>query len=209
MDLVRKLGVVTDNYQPEVFVSDEEAKTANETLSRLGAGQELKRVILHTGSRGSAPNWGEERYVELLRGIFDTFNTTNVRFLLTAVEMTPEFINTAKQIGGDRIIILSDKLPTLRDLIATISLVDLVICSSTGPIHLADSLNRHCIGLHCHRPMSCAKHWGVINKKSVNLEATAEACQQHCSADQNNCGIHNALPVADVIDALKQFLQNK
>jgi hypothetical protein len=57
--------------------------------------------------------------------------------------------------------------------------------------------------------MSCAKHWGVINKKSVNLEATAEACQQHCSADQNNCGIHNALPVADVIDALKQFLQNK
>jgi heptosyltransferase-2 len=209
MDLARKIGVTTTNIQPELFVSPDEKSAANTLLSSLGAPPENKRVLFHTGSRGSAPNWHEAEYAELLRGMFATYDLANVKILLTAAEMSDAFIRQAKEIGGDAIIPVADKLPSLRDFICAISVCDLMICSSTGPIHLADGLDIPCVGLHCCRPMSCSTHWGVINKKSVNLDAPAALCAQHCSTDQNTCSLHLSLPVATVLNSLKQFLSKK
>ncbi len=209
MDLARKIGVRTDNIQPEIFVSETEKNRAEALLLENDISLTDKRILFHTGSRGSAPNWKEDKYLELLEKIFRGANTENTVFLLTAVEMSPDFIASAKKIGGKHIVDVSKQLPSLRDLIGLISIGDLMLCSSTGPIHLADALDIPCVGLHCNRAMNCAKHWGVINKKSVNLEVTDESCKHHCSADQNSCGIQDALPVDVVSTALNTFLLNK
>lgn len=209
MDLARKIGVTTTNIQPELFVSPEEKASAKAALAVLGVPPESKLIVFHTGSRGSAPNWHEDEYIELLRGMFTTYDLSNTKILLTAIEMSPGFIQQARELGGDHIIPVADSLPSLRDLIAVISCADLMICSSTGPIHLADGLDIPCVGLHCCRPMSCSTHWGVINKKSVNLDAPAALCTQHCSTDQNACSLHLSLPVNNVLNSLKQFLSNK
>ena len=74
----------------------------------------------------------------------------------------------------------------LRNLIKIISFADLMICSSTGPIHLADALDKKCIGIYLPQPMSSVKLWGVINKKSVNLRSIRRILQQsNCSEDKN------------------------
>lgn len=199
MDLARKVGVVTDNYQPEIFVTDSEKAEITNYLSDKGISKETYKIILHTGSKNSAPNWSEDKYFELISKILNKYPDKNFALLLTAFEMTQEFKSKVNQINDKRILDVSDYIDDLRKLIKIISVSDLMLCSSTGPIHLADALNIKCIGIHCNRPMNCVKHWGVINNKSINLEVSKEYCDLNCSSDKKQCGIENGISTDDVL----------
>jgi ADP-heptose:LPS heptosyltransferase len=199
MDLARKIGVVTGNVQPEIFVTDEEKKWTEKFYSDCGIKKDTFKIILHTGSRNSAPNWSEDKYFELLKGILKKFREEDYAIMLTALEMTDEFKNKVRNLNECRIIDISQKITNLRELIKVISGIDLMLCSSTGPIHLADALDIKCIGIHCHRNVSCAKHWGVLNNKSINLEVTKEYCDSHCSNDKNICNFEDGIQTDEVI----------
>lgn len=199
MDLARKIGVVSDNIQPEIFVTDKEKIKALDFYKSIGIKDSTFRIILHTGSRNSAPNWSEEKYLELLKGIIAKFPNEDFSIMLTAFEMTDEFKKKVAALNDSRIIDVADKITNLRDFIVVISGIDLMLCSSTGPIHLADALDIKCIGIHCHRNVSCSKHWGVINKKSVNLDVSKEYCDSHCSNDKNICNFEEGISTVEVL----------
>jgi len=199
MDMVRKLGVETSNIQPEIFISEEEKKWISEFYGVNNINQNTFKIILHTGSKNSAPNWSEEKYSELIKGIHNKFRDKEFVLLLTAYEMTNEFKNKINSLKDKKIIDISGKLKNLRELIKIISSVNLMICSSTGPIHIADALNIKCIGIHCHRTMSCAKHWGVLNNKSINLEVLKEYCDSHCSSDKNVCNFEGGISIDEIL----------
>ncbi|MFZ4590443.1 MAG: glycosyltransferase family 9 protein [Ignavibacteria bacterium] len=199
MDLARKIGVETDNYQPEIYTSDSEKAEISEYLLHKGITKDTFIIILHTGSKNSAPNWSEEKYFELLNKIVKKYPDKNFVILLTAYEMTQEFKDRVKEINDKRIVDVSDDIDDLRKLIKIISVADLMICSSTGPIHLADALDRKCIGIHCNSAMSSIKLWGVINKKSVNIEVSKEFCDSNCSSDKKQCGIENGISTEEVL----------
>ncbi len=200
MDLARKIGVVTDNYQPEIFLSEEEVSDAEKFYSELGIDVSSFRMMIHTGSKNSAPNWSEQKYFELIKAISEKYKNDNYVILLTAHEMTTEFRKKISDLGNKKIFDVSQTISNLREFIRVIGRIDLMICSSTGPIHLADALNRSCIGIHCHRNVSSARHWGVLNKKSVNLEVTKEYCDANCSTDKKKCAFENGLQIDDVIN---------
>lgn len=199
MDLARKIGVKTDNIQPEIFVTDEDKKWTKDFFCKIGVDESEFKIILHTGSKNSAPNWSEEKYFSLLKGLLAKFSNENYAIMLTALEMTNTFKDKVKSLNDKRIIDISEKITNLRELIKVISGIDLMLCSSTGPIHLADALDIKCIGWHCHRNVSSAKHWGVINKKSINLEVTKEYCDSHCSKDKNICKFEDGITVEEVL----------
>ncbi len=199
MDLARKIGINTDNYQPEIFVLDQEKDEINNYLLSKNITQNAFKIIFHTGSKNSAPNWSEDKYFELLTKILNKYPGNNFVILLTAYEMTQEFKIRIKQLNDNRIIDISDDINDLRKLIKIISVADLMICSSTGPIHIADALDRKCIGIHCQRPMNCSKHWGVINKKSINLEVSKVYCDSNCSSDKKSCSIENGIATEEVL----------
>jgi len=159
MDLARKLGVITDNIQPEIFLTEEEKSEAKKILQNWDIDFNSYKIILHTGTKGSAPNWNEEKYYNLLIRMSEKLKEQNYFILLTAQEMSSQFRESVKKLNNKRIVIVDKKIDTLRNFIKIISQMDLVICSSTGPIHLADALNIRCIGIHCHRNVSSAKHW--------------------------------------------------
>lgn len=200
MDLARKTGVNTDNYQPEIFLSDAEKAEISDYLNSKGIENNTFKIILHTGSRNSAPNWSEEKYFKLIQKLIKKYPDKKFALLLTAFEMTNEFKNNVQSLKDRRIYDVSDDIDNLRKLIKIISSTDLMICSSTGPIHLADALDRKCIGIHCKRDMSCVKIWGVINKKSINLEVSKEYCDANCSRDKEICGIENGLSTDEVLN---------
>ncbi len=199
MDVARKIGVITDNIQPEIFLTEEEKNWAANFFIEAGINEKSFKIILHTGSKNSAPNWSEEKYFELLKKIINRFPGEDYVIMLTALEMTEDFKEKARSLEDKRIIDISKRISNLRDLIKVISKIDLMICSSTGPIHLADALDIRCIGLHCYRNVSSAKHWGVINRKSVNLEVSKEYCDSHCSTDRNICNFEDGISVEEVI----------
>jgi heptosyltransferase-2 len=199
MDLVRKLGVVTDNIQPEIFISEKEKIWIDSFYKTNNINRKKYKIIIHTGSKNSAPNWSEDKYFELIETMHNKFKNDDFVLLLTAYEMTDMLKNKIASLDDKRIINISDKLKNLRELIKIISSIDLMICSSTGPIHLADALNIKCIGIHCNRPMNCSRYWGVLNKKSVNLEVPKEYCDSHCSSDKNVCNFENGISVEEVM----------
>lgn len=208
MDMARKIGVVTDNIQPEIFVTDEEKNWVKEFYRNCGIKDDTFKIILHTGSKNSAPNWSEEKYLEMLKKILKKFPSEDYIIILTALEMTDDFKEKVKKLNDKKIIDISKKITNLRELIKVISGIDLMLCSSTGPIHLADALDIKCVGWHCHRNVNSATHWGVLNKKSINLEVTKEYCDSHCSKDKNICKFEDGISVEEVLKHI-EIINNK
>ena len=100
---------------------------------------------------------------------------------------------------NDRIAIADNSILRLRDLICIISDADLLIASSTGPLHLASALKVRTIGLYCHRRLSSAKHWGALGELAVNLEVSKSYCDSHCSSDKEICEFENGISIEEVL----------
>ena len=205
MDLARKIGVKTDNIALEIYVTDDEKKEAFDFLKRVGVEKEDYKLILHTGNLGSSPNWSEKKYLQLIEEIL-LLQIPGLKIILTAIEMSEEFIKKARETGKEKVVDISKEISGLREFIKVISVVDLFVCNSTGPLHMADALNRKCIGINCHRPMNSVQYWGIINKRSINIEVSEEYCNKNCSADKKICAFENGISIEQVIDGIKTLL---
>jgi ADP-heptose:LPS heptosyltransferase len=208
MDLARKIGVVTDNIAPEIFLNEDERLQTLEFLRSKQVAEHDTKVFIHTGTRGSSPNWSEQKYLQLIKAIFEEYDDPTMKIILTAKEMSKEFLDDINTINSNRVINISNEIGSLRDLIKIIGMADIFICSSTGPAHLADALDVKAIVLHCHRPMNCVKYWGILNKHSINLEVSEDYCKTHCSSDQNTCAFEDGISIDEVIENMK-FLLSK
>jgi heptosyltransferase-2 len=207
MDLARKIGVETDDITLEIFLSEKEKAEAAALLEKFGIEQNDLKIMIHTGSLGSAPNWSEGKYFTLIERIFSEFNSDNLKIILTAREMSMDFLRGLSNFEESKIINLSREFDDLRDFIKVIGQADIFMGPSTGPLHISDALGKKTIVIHCHRAMNCIKHQGMINKYSINLEVSEEDCKKYCSADQNTCGIENGISVDEVIVAMKKLLK--
>lgn len=213
MDLARSMGIVTDNLTPEMFLTEEEHQWGRDYMVRRGADKST-RIIVHTGCRNSSANWSEKKYAALIRGILDQDTDRRVRIFLTAPEMTRNFLDTMQAWNDGRITNVLDRLElpekerlpndaeqkeSLRYLIKIIAACDVVIASSTGPMHLASALGVKTISIFCHRPTNCVQRWGALGPNAVNLEVSAEHCDAHCGLIKETCVFEDGIAVADVL----------
>ncbi len=207
MDLGRKIGVKTNNLTPEIFLTEDEKNGAVNFLEERNIYHDDFKVIIHTGSLNSAPNWSEDKYFNLIKRILEEYKNNNLKIILTAIEMSEEFKQKTTALDDKRIINIAEDIDDLRKFIKVIYASDVLISSSTGPAHLAGGLNKNSIILHCHRPMSCVKRWGVLCGNAVNLEVSEEYCKKNCSADQENCDIENGISINSVMTSLKSMAE--
>jgi heptosyltransferase-2 len=198
MDLARKIGVNSNNLIPEIFLTKSEVKWGKELLKGHNVIEDNFKIIIHTGSGKSAPNWSEDKYLKLISTVLKKQNRKSLKILLTAKEVSSGFLDKINNLKTKKIINISDSVDDMRNLIKVISNVNLLIASSTGPIHLAAALGIKTIGLHCNRPMSCAKRWGALGNNANNVEVSKEYCDKHCSEDKENCDIENGIDIAKV-----------
>lgn len=197
MDLARRIGVVSDDLTPEIFITAEERNWGRSELHNKGAGENDFKIIVHTGSGKSSRNWDEDKYFDLIKKIL--IRQSNAKVILTAKEMSDAFIEKINSLNDKRVITVSNSISRLRDLINIIANTDLLIASSTGPLHLASAIKIKTIGLFCHRRMSCVQHWGALGSKAVNLEVSAEYCDSHCSSDKEVCRFEDGISVDEVL----------
>ncbi len=199
MDMARSIGVITNNLSPEIFLTNEEKNWGVDFLKTLGIEKDDYKIIIHTGSKNSSPNWSEDKYLELILKIITKFDGKKFKIILTAFEMTEDFVNKVNSLNDSRIVNLTDRLVSLRGLIKIINSVNLVIVSSTGPAHIADALMINAIVLNCHRPMNCSKLWGSLNNKAIDLEVSDEHCRKNCVSERNICNMENGITIDDVL----------
>ena len=197
MDLARALGVVTDDLIPEIFLTEIELKEGGEILSGLGCNMDSEKIIVHTGSGNSSRNWSEDKYMNLIKEIIKI--KPNAYIILTAKEMSGDFQDCIRKLNSEKIINAAVSIKRLRDLIKIIGNADVLIASSTGPLHIASALKVKTIGLYCHRAMNCAKHWGALGNKAVNIEVRRENCDLYCSSDKEICEFENGITIKEVL----------
>ena len=203
MDLARKIGIKSNNLSPEIFPTENEILWGKEFLENINVHYYDFNIIIHIGSGDSSPNWSEDKYFELIKNILREHNQKHLKILLTAREMSSIFLGKIDQLNEGRIVNISGKVDDLRDLIKIISNVNLLVTSSTGPIHLASALGIKTIGLYCKRPMDCTKKWGALGINAINIEVSKEHCDNHCSEDKKKCDIENGIEMNEITELIK------
>ncbi|MFK8043983.1 MAG: glycosyltransferase family 9 protein [Crocinitomicaceae bacterium] len=127
-----------------------------------------KNIVLHPKSKGSALEWGVQNFIALACSL----PKTDYQFFFTGTEEESTFFRSQlpKQ---NNITDLSGKM-SLDQLISFIANSDLLVASSTGPLHIGGICHIHSIGLFTMRRPLHSGRWQPLGK-SVHI--INEACE--------------------------------
>ncbi len=189
---------------PRLYLDAQQLQVAQDFRTAQGAGQ---NIFIHPGSGGSALDWEPERFA-------------TVANLLAADEGRKVFITGAGPDAGvvaevaahlhPAVEVLLDKF-ALRDFLAVLSVGDLFIGPSTGPLHLAAALGAPTLGLfppvrtmHPNRwgPRSFA--FGQTRNLVPEIDCPARRLCREERCEHYNC--MNELRAETVLDAAREIL---
>ena len=121
-------------------------------------------IVLHPKSKGSALEWGVEKFIELSQ----VLDSNQFDFYFTGTEDESVYFRS-KLPKQSNIIDLSGKM-TLNELIVFISSSDCLIAASTGPLHIAGLSNIHSIGLFTPRKPLHYGRWQPLGNQVKIIE---------------------------------------
>ena len=147
-----------------------------------------KYIIIHPGSGKSAPNLNINQYRDISNFILEKIN---LQILFTGTKNETELINK-----------ITNRLPTkkvrslaglidIEQLFEAIKGADLLISSSTGPIHLADALNTPLLGFYCPLTPHSPVRWGPFNQPKSIIQPELKTNKKGCNL--NKCPFKNCL----------------
>lgn len=124
-------------------------------------------VIMHPGSAGSANNWSLARYQEAA----EWFLHRGCRVLITGTSAEGKTIESLRSMNHPNLVDVTGQLK-LGELISLIQSADGLLASSTGPLHLAATLDTPCVGLYGHEAPAWPQRWHPVGKQARWLVAT-------------------------------------
>ena len=135
----------------------------NENLNNLISNKRTN-VILHPKSKGSAREWGMDNFSKLI----DLLPDSKFRIFITGTEEEGNLMSDFLNKHEDKIINLTGSL-SLSELITFISSVDVLVATSTGPLHIAAATGIKAIGIYAPmRPIHPGR-WKPLGKNADYL----------------------------------------
>jgi ADP-heptose:LPS heptosyltransferase len=153
--------------------------TANALLQALRENRRPK-IIVHPGSRGSAPNWPLPYWRELIEGLLQA----GYQVLLTGSLSEAESFSVWLKELPEEVYNLMGKF-TLKELIECINLCDLLVAASTGPLHIAAALGKPVFGLYVPLKPLYPKRWAPLGPKAHYW--VAETNCRNCNIAECRC----------------------
>ena len=204
VSLLKKFGideqVTKQNVNFNLHPNEEDIKKVRGQLINENIDFTKPIIIIHPGSGGSAVDLPIEKFGELISLISSKLD---VEIILTGSK-------EEKQLCDSLVINKSIKnfagIFNLAELIALINFCDIFIANSTGPIHIAASLDKYIIGFYP-KILACSpKRWGPYNKKSVVFSPKL-SCND-CTREQcERLSCMNTIEVTDVFLEVSKFYQ--
>lgn len=203
LDLGRKIGVRAGaspaDLAAELFVTGPERATAAARFAALGAAPGDTLVGIHPASGGSSPNWEPGRYVALATRLLEVVPGP-MRLVVTGEENTPPFP------ASPRVFDARGKRP-LRELLADLSALHVLVSASTGPMHAAAALGVPTVSLFCPLPACSPQLWGPQGNVARFVMPPDGHCPAHCARDPKDCRFE-AIGVEAVLQRVVEVLHS-
>jgi ADP-heptose:LPS heptosyltransferase len=163
--LLTALGIHGAPPPMRVFPLEREAQKVRDFLNALGSKREKPLIALHISSRRPENRWPGENFSEVAKSIFSR-NKAEVMLL-----WSPGSEKNVYHPGDDekaelimhsiRPSPMAYKTSTLRELIAALSISDLVVCGDGGAMHIAAALGKRIVTIWGTTDPIRWKPWGV------------------------------------------------
>jgi heptosyltransferase III len=203
INLLSKIGIDEtinfENVKFDLAVIDNDLEKIKSLLSQYGITSRDRKVIFHPGSGGSAVDLPLNKMIELNTQLT---KIENVKILLTGTKDESKLCESL--VISENVYNLAGKF-NLGELCALISLCDLFISNSTGPIHIAAALNKFTIGFYP-KILSCSqKRWGPYTEKKAIYTPTIDCI--NCNREQcEKLDCMNSIDIGKVFEQAKQVL---
>jgi len=176
LDMIRKIGIEPQSINPEIYLSEDEQRKV--TLIKKSLSNSGKTIIgINSTSGNSAPNLRPEEYRKIINKLLEF---ENIKVVVTDNNPPTELLNIS---GVDYINL--DK--PLRESILNFAAIDILISSSTGPMHITAALNKKTISLFCPLTACSPNLWGPLGNISEIILPQEDYCSTVCPGDPKKC----------------------
>ncbi len=176
LDMIRKIGIEPISINPQIYLSNDEKQIVSEIKKSLNSNK--KTIIgINSTSGNSAPNLQPEEYKKIINKLLEF---DNIKVVVTDYNPPVELmsINGVDYINNGK---------PLRESILNFAAIDILISSSTGPMHIAAALNIKTISLFCPLTACSPKLWGPLGNISEIILPQESYCSTDCPGDPKKC----------------------
>jgi heptosyltransferase-3 len=145
LNVVRNLGIDTENKELEVFVSDEDQRDIESLLKEKGIKKEEILIIIHPVSRWKEKEWRDEGFARACDYLIGKYHS-QVIFTSGPEERETRRVKEIISLMKKTPIDLSGKL-SLKQLVALIKRSDFYLGLDSAPMHIASAFKKPLIAL--------------------------------------------------------------
>jgi len=189
LDLLKPLGI-TPIREIKITAPQKTKNIFNRNGSRPLIG-------VHPGSGGSARNWAEGKYIELVKEL----SAAGADVVITGSPQERGTVEKiAKEAGGTATIYIGES--GLKGLISALAELDVFIAPSTGPLHIASAVGTPVVGIYCPISVCLPVRWGPIGKYDTALLPNVEECEKCIEEECKEWDCMDKISVDSVYDAI-------
>ncbi len=208
LQLLRKLGirVGTRNRATQVHVNETSIESARLWLSERGWKSQSSLIAVHPGMGGSALNWPESHYQDLIRALLKE----KYSILVTGGLLEGDLLDRIEQSLGDLkkppLFYKSTSQGSIDFLAGLFTHTQLVIAPSTGPLHLAVALGKPVLTFYPPIRVQSALRWGpyLLDESRASVLVPEIYCGQDFKCLGNLCNYFPCMKSLTVKQALEE-----
>jgi ADP-heptose:LPS heptosyltransferase len=211
LQLLRRIGirVGTRNVETKVEVSEEGQQWARTWLAEQGWKGGPPLVAVHPGMGGSALNWPETYYLELIRMLARDGRKVLVTGGETETALIARFRGELASGGGFKetpIYYTASKADGIDCLAGLYAHCDLVVAPSTGPMHLAVALGKPVVTFFPPIRVQSAIRWGpyVRDESKASILVPEIYCGEDFKCRGSLCNYFPCMKTLTVVQAHEQ-----
>ena len=179
LKLLEPFSLTGTPHFPSITLPEPSFQKAELLLEGIRGNDSERFVILHPGSGGSAKDWPVAYFKELA----DRLAERNIAVIVTG---SAHERNKCNVVAGDSHLNLCNKTDLLV-LAAIISRSDMLISNSTGPLHLAVSLDKKVLGLFPPVKNCLPARWGPWRHPEWALTPDMSLCSECKLGEISSC----------------------
>ena len=143
LEALKPLGIQAGSKDPQVWLTPEEEKSAEQLLDQLGAQRSQSMVILQPGARYWFKAWPPERFAELADRLTSQYGC---QVLIGGSDQDVALAEQIRQMAKSRPIVMAGRT-TIKQFAAIAKKSALFVGSDSGAMHMAAAVGTPVVGL--------------------------------------------------------------